>query len=237
MKSALVVIYLPYSKDGDYTRIMKHANFRFRCLVCWACLVLPGLLFADGKSNRAVVMLRPGEFSFWNTATNKVLTVPVDMPPLATAGTLTVCGTGYSHEEPVVDPGDIEIVLPPATSPQTENVYELTLSFNDGTVRRAKLGLVQGYAAGNAASTRVLAPKDDAAWKGVKKRAVIPIPCGMASFTVNGEEVDAGLGGNQGWYALSIMPDTAVSLSGVAGDVTLSAALFGLYNGFVMSLR
>ena len=106
MKSALVVIYLPYSKDGDYTRIMKHANFRLRCLVCWACLVLPGLLFADGKSNRAVVMLRPGEFSFWNTATNKVLTVPVDMPPLATAGTLTVCGTGYSHEEPVVEPGD-----------------------------------------------------------------------------------------------------------------------------------
>ena len=216
---------------------MKNVNSRLRCLVCLAYLILPGLLCADGQSNRAVVMLRPGEFSFWNTATNSVITVPVEMPPLATSGKLTVCGVNYSHEESVSQTGDMEIVLPPATSPQAENVYELKLSFNDGTIRTAKLGLIQGYMAGNAASTRVLAPKDDAAWKGVKKRAVMPIPYGMVSFIVNGEEVDAGLGGNQGWYALSIMPDTAVSLSGVAGDVTLSAALFGLYNGFVMSLR
>ena len=71
----------------------------------------------------------------------------------------------------------------------------------------------------------------------MKKRAVIPIPCGMASFTVNGEDVDTGLGGNQGWYALSVMPDTEASLCGMAGDATLSAMLLGLYNGFVMSLR
>ena len=94
--------------------------------------------------------------------------------------------------------------LPVADSPQSENVYDLTLSFDDGMVRTAKLGLVRGYAKGGSAATRLLAPKDGAKWKGVTKRAVLPISFGTSSVLVNGVETDTGLGGDQGWFAVQL---------------------------------
>ena len=196
-------------------------------------------LFADaGVSNRAVVLLRPDETSFWRTATNSVIAIPVDMPPLASSATLTVRGVEYEKSYGVSSPGDFILSLPSAVSERTENVYDLTLAFNDGTVRTAKIGVVRGYAAeGQAATARVLSPKGDAKWKGVHKHAVMPIPYGMASFAVNGVETDTELGGAQGWYALTVAPAGTATLEAAAGDAALEAALFGLYDGFIMSLR
>ena len=203
-------------------------------------MVLSAQLFADtGDSNRAVVLLRPDETSFWRTATNSVIAVPVDMPPLATSATLTVRGVKYEKSYDISAAGDFIVSLPPAVSAKAENVYDMTLAFNDGTVRTAKLGLVQGYAAGSGegAFTRVLAPKGDTRWKGVHRRAVMPIPYGMTSFTVNGVATDTGLGGAQGWYAIAAAPDAAVVLAAEVGDAAIEASLFGLYDGFIMSLR
>ena len=208
-----------------------------RCLLIVGLVtILSASLFADtGDSNRAVVLLRPDETSFWRTATNSVIAVPVDMPPMATSAILTVRGVKYGKEYEISSSGDFIVSLPPAVSAKAENVYDMTLAFNDGTVRTAKLGLVQGYAAGpgEGAVTRVLAPKGDSKWKGAHRRTVLPIPYGMTSLTVNGVATDTGLGGAQGWYALAIAPDQTAVLSAEAGD----AELLGLYDGFVMSFR
>ena len=208
-------------------------------LVAGVAVILSAPLFADdGESNRAIVILDADTTSFWRTATNNELSLPVEMPPLASSATLTVRGMKHDQTYEINSAGDFIVVLPSATSPQTEDVYDLTLTFNDGTVRTARLGLIQGFAAaGETATTRVFAPKDDAKWKGVKKRAVMPIPYGMASFTVNGVDTPTGLGGAQGWYALSVAPDAVADLLGETEEAALSATLLGLYDGFIMCFR
>ena len=215
----------------------KRESILRRCrLIVGLATMLSAALFADtGDSNRAVVLLRPDETSFWRTATNSVIAVPVDMPPMATSATLTVRGVKYGKEYEISSSGDFIVSLPPAFSAKDENVYDMTLAFNDGTVRRAKLGLVQGYAAGSGAGafTRLLSPKGDVKWNGVQRRAVLPIPYGMTSLMVNGVATDTGLGGAQGWYALAIAPNEAAAISSEAGN----AELLGLYDGLIMSFR
>ena len=200
--------------------------------------MLSAALFADaGDSNRAVVLLRPDETSFWRTATNSVMSLPVDMPPMASSAVLSVRGVDYQRDYEISSTGQFEISLPPLKSSAGENVYEMTLTFDDGTVRKAKLGLVQGYAKGGDASTRVVGPGASQIWCGVKKRAVMPIPYGMESFTVNGVDTDTGLGGAQGWYALKMDVDERASVGLVADGLAFAAELLGLGDGFFLLIR
>lgn len=203
----------------------------------WMILVVaaasPCILQASSdRSNQEVVFLNADATSFWRTATNRVIKVPVDMPVLATSAKLTVCGVKYVREYSIASSGDFEIDLPAADSIYSENVYELTLAFNDGTVQRAKLGLVQGYSdsAGEGASTRVLAPKGDAKWNIVKKRAVMPVPYGTTSLCVNGVEIEDAAANAQGWYALSGSSGDSVTVSlqenGALHEASL--AIYGL---------
>jgi len=184
-------------------------------------------------SEPTLVFTRPKTSSFWNTATNNVMTVPVDFPPGATVATLTICGVGYSATYDNIEKGtdSFTFALPSANSPQNENVYDLTLSFNDGTVRTAKLGLIDGYSPYAEGTTRCLAPSNGRIWGSVRNRAVLPIPYGTTSFSVvvNGEpqSADTGLDGAQGWYALGVRPGDEVSLSMVSGGLLYSASLHG----------
>ena len=218
---------------------MKNSTLCNRRLIAgFAAAILSTSLFAEtGKSNDAVVFLRPGEMSFWHTATNSTMSVPVDMPPMASKATLTVRGVKYEKSYEITTSGSFAFSLPPATSPQAENVYDLTLAFDDGTVQTAKLGLVQGYAKGSDASTRVLSPKGDAKWRAVTRRAVLPIPCGMTSVSVNGTAVDTGLGGDRGWLALALASGEEASLSAEAGGEAYSAGLLGQFVGFLLLVR
>jgi hypothetical protein len=61
----------------------------------WMILVVaaasPCILQASSdRSNQEVVFLNADATSFWRTATNRVIKVPVDMPVLATSAKLTV---------------------------------------------------------------------------------------------------------------------------------------------------
>ena len=139
------------------------------------------------SSEPTFVFLRPETSSFWNTATNSTMTLPIDYPNGATKATLTVNGVGYNRVYPdIAAPQDsIEIDLPVPDSPKTENVYELTLTFNNGAPSRtAKLGLIQGLDSGAKGSTRCIAPAQGKVWSTATGRAVLPIPYGTTSFTV-----------------------------------------------------
>ena len=188
-------------------------------------------------SEPTLVFMRPETSSFWNTATNNVMTVPVDFPAGATRATLTVSGLKYLATYPDIMKGtdSFTFELPAADGPQTENVYDLLLVFDDGTERKAKLGLIEGLSPNAEGTTRCLAPVNGRVWERVKGRAVMPIPYGTTSFTVtvNGEQRtdDTGLGGAQGWYALGVKGGEKVSLSLIANGLSYSAALTGTSDG------
>ena len=196
------------------------------------------------ESEPTFVFLRPETSSFWNTATNNTMTVPIDYPAGATKATLQVGGLGYSCFYSNITGPEYTFDLPAATSPETENVYDLTLSFYNESgdpvaePRTAKLGLVQGLSPDAEGTTRCLAPSGSRVWNKVKGQAVLPIPYGMTSFRVNGEDVDPELKGAQGWYALGkIDPNESISLSMTADGKDYTASLLGGGAGLMMILK
>ena len=201
--------------------------------VVGAAVVSVAVSAAELTSEPTLVFTRPETSSFWNTATNNVMTVPIDFPSGATTATLTVSGVGYSATYADIAKGtdSYTFALPAAVSPQTENVYDLLLAFNDGTERKAKLGLIDGLSPNAEGTTRCLAPSNGRVWGRVKDKAVLPIPYGISSFsvTVNGEPyaAETGLNGSQGWYALGVKPGDDVSLSMIANGLSYSASLRG----------
>ena len=196
------------------------------------------------SSEPTFVFLRPETSSFWNTATNSTMTIPIDYPSGATKATLTVNGIDYRKVYPDLTGDSIEIDLPAPDSPKTENLYELSLTFDNGaTPRTAKLGLIQGLDTGAKGSTRCIAPASGKVWEAAKYRAVLPIPYGTETFSVklNGGEwrnVDTGLNGAQGWYALGpIAKGDSVSLSYIANGVSHFASFLGGGDGFFVILK
>lgn len=199
--------------------------------------------FGSDTSDPTFVFVCPEQSSFWSTATNTTMTLPIDYPVGASIATLTVSGAGYAEKNfPNITCPSFTLTLPSPVSPQTENVYDFTLTFDDGTVRKAKLGLVQSFAMDSEGTTRCFAPTEGDLWNVVKRRAVMPIPCGTTSFTmsVNGgavTNVDTGLNGAQGWYALKSETGDSVSLSLEAGGIDYFATLLVQGDGFFFIVK
>ena len=196
------------------------------------------------ESEETFVFLRPETSSFWNTATNSTMSLPIDYPNGATKAKLEVTGVGYSKVYENITSDSFDIELPVPDSPQTENVYDLKLTFdNEAIVRTAKLGLIQGLSPDSEGATRCLAPAEGSVWNKVKYRAVLPIPYGTTSLSMqtnSGEwkELDTGLNGAQGWYALSpIGRGDNLSLSCIVDGVSYVASLIGGGDGFFVIVK
>ena len=191
------------------------------------------------ESEPTFVFLRPETSSFWHTATNNTMTVPVDFPASATSARLYVSGVAYNRTYDNVAEGEFTFELPPAESDDTENVYDLALQFDDdaNTVRTAKLGLIKGLSPDAEGTTRCLAPASGNLWGKASKKAVLPIPYGTTSLSVNGVETPTGLDGAQGWYALRIKPGELYSLSLIANEVTYAASILGGGAGMMIIMR
>ena len=186
-------------------------------------------------SDPQTMFLRTDTSSFWRTATNNVVTLPVRYPKGATTATLTVTGDSYSQAFADLAEGSYTLSLPVPESPETENVYELALSFDDGTVRTAKIGVIEGSLADGDGATRCIVPGEGRNWNRMRRRAVMPIPYGVTSFSVsvNGTEIttDTGLDGARGWYVLSgINRGDEVSLSFTTNGTENVAGLTGRGN-------
>ena len=210
--------------------------------VCLSALFASVTALADGDtSDPALVYLRPETSSFWHTATNSTMTLPVEFPVGASSATLTVTGAfNYSQTINDITSSSVTVALPeavmPENDPATEDVYDFTLTFNDGTVRTAKLGLIAGLGDGEG-QTRCLAPASGSAWEKVKGQVAIPIPYGMTSFEINGTSTDTGLDGAQGWYVLKLKSNVSAALSGLVGEYSWTALLKGAATGFFLILR
>ena len=206
-----------------------------------AAMLLASVLTASAgvKSAETFVFLRPETSSFWHTATNNVLELPVEFPQGASSATLTVTGIGYRQTISGITGDTCTLALPAATNAAEENVYSLVLAFDDGTTNSVRLGLVQGLGEDGRGSTRCVAPKDGRAWNFVERKAVLPIPYGMTSFMLDGVETDTGLDGAQGWFAVGPLAPQAtqgVALATAAGE-SYSAELVGKAAGFYLFFR
>lgn len=202
-----------------------------------ALSILPAVS-AGTASEGTLVFVRPEASSFWRTAEGPTITVPVVPPDGAASATLTVSGADYSKSYANVAAGEFSFEVPQPTGPESENVYDLTLSFDDGTVRSAKLGLISGLSPGPEGATRCIAPQEARSWGRVNGgRVVLPIPYGVTSFTVGGVETATGLGGAQGWFALGgIGSGGGQALALTADGVESSATLYGP-TGLFMLIR
>ena len=183
-------------------------------------------------SDSAFVFLAPEASFFWHTATNSTMTLPVEFPDGATSATLVVTGLSYSATYAGITANEFTLSLPAADGPSDENVYGLTLTFDNGVEQSASLGLIQGLAAGAEGSTRCIAPFGGRKWRRVENRAVMPIPYGVKAFSFQvegGDEItEPGLDGAAGWYAFRLGGGerAAVSMTD-SGDVEWAASLMG----------
>jgi len=185
-----------------------------------AALLSAGVLAADSASS--FVFVNHDTSSLWRTARSKSVTVPVDFPDGATSATLAVEGVGYSANYEIAAPGPYAFQLPEATSPGAENTYTLTLTFDRGPGKTARLSVITGLEAGAAGSTRCLS-QDNRGWPRVSgNRFTVPVPYGATSLEIDGAPVDTGLDGAQGFFTAGAVPAV---LELVVGDTTNSVSI------------
>lgn len=213
---------------------------KFARVICAiGAALLPPALRADAvSSDSAFVFLRPETSSFWRTAEDPTITVPVVPPDGATSATLTVSGAGYNKSYADVTAGEFSFNVPQAAGPESENVYDLTLSFDDGTTRTARIGVVQGVGT-TGASARCVLRASSKKWRRVERRAVVPIPDGTESLTIDGETTcDLGLDGCRGWHLVDgFALDVAKSLDLCVGGSHYLADLLGGVPGLMFIVR
>ncbi len=150
-----------------------------------------------GESQPITVFTRPGETAFWCTATNSTFEVTWAFPAGAKKADLNVVGNGFSRSYQNLTGTRELIEVPAAVDSTSENVYELKLTFDDGTVETATLAVVCGAWPG-ASATVDYAPFGKPSWHYVGSRAVFPIPRGASCLDIDG--VQTNLEGSVDWF-------------------------------------
>ena len=224
--------------------IFKKGDMAMQRIILSVVAMLPFtvvLAASEMMSARMFVHVRPEMNSFWRTATTNVVELPVDMPRAAKTATLHVEGVGYERTYLDLPGGVFRLELPEASSPDNENVYRLTLSFDDGTERTAVLGVIEGMrSADEGCSTRCRLSGDGLTWKKTASRFVIPVPYGTSSISVQGASATAvpgELDGAQGWCALAAGGHGNLSVAASLPDSAMSADVLVCNPGCVMVLR
>lgn len=198
---------MAFMKSMSFRRRIGFASLPICFMASVFCVALHA--FADSvqldvleaESTAGFVFVRPEKSSYWHTSKGGEISLPVPFPDGATTARLRVSGMGYSALYENITADEFKLALPEAVSPETENVYEFVLEFDDNTVMTAKVGVIQGLLSGSEGAAACRSPNGNA-WGRVQGRAVMPVPYGTDSLKVNGEKVDTGLVGAQGWFAV-----------------------------------
>jgi hypothetical protein len=213
-----------------------------KTLLAAILLSLNAVAASEAESAKVFVFLNPERSSFWCTATNNTVSLPVDYPSNAKSATIMVRGDGYEATYEDVPAGMFNLKLPPAERSEQENVYDVTLAFKDGPVRSAKIAVICGRKPDAAeGATRCVFNPARASWKRAARREVIPIaynPSGKSEITVDGEQKDTGLDGAQGWYAIGgVAVGETHTLAYEADNVVYTAELTGHLKQFSVIIR
>lgn len=185
-------------------------------LILAGIIAIPPSLMAAAISDPVPVIVDTDSIYLWRTATGGTMRVQWTFPLNATVAHLAVTGRTFKVSVPGIQDEFYDVELPVPGAAKDEDVLDFTLSFNDGTVKTASLGLVRGRSDGDGAttSTRCMMSASDHGWSYATKSFVIPVPEGSEAVTVSGETVETGLDGAAGWLALGPYPHaTAVTLA------------------------
>ena len=174
------------------------------------------------ESPSTLIFVNPASSSFWHAAPGNVLTLPIEYPDGATTATLTVSGVGHEASYPGITGETFELTLPAATTPGTENTYALTLAFDRGESVSARVSVLAGLEAGGAGATRCVTSAHRAWRRSADRRMTLPVPFGATALTLNGETVETGLGGAQGFCTVSALP---AALALTVGDTSYETAV------------
>ena len=199
-----------------------------------AALVVASVTSVASYAAETNLFMRSKSNMLWRTSPGATFDVPVVLPPDATSATLTVTGRGYSRTYSDLSGGWQEVTLPAATSDETEDVFDLTLTFDDpaATVQTAKLGHVASAAASGDAEARVRVASSRK-WGAVKDRAVIRIPANAGTLSIDGDPVDDGLDGAAGWFRFDAVAEQSYEV-GLGTDI---ATLYGVFPGLLIICR
>lgn len=200
-----------------------------------AAMVL-AMVVAAGASD---VFMLPAANRLWRTAPSDCFEVPVFMPAGASSATLVVTGNGYRREYAGLADGMFPLSLPAADSAETENVYDLELTFNDSaaTTRHATLAVVRGASASGMAEAEVRTAGSHK-WPDVAAKAVLAIPSGVDAISVNDQAVGASLWQSPGWFLLATQVGSTYDVALTAGgDPLAEAILRGVLSGFSIIFR
>ena len=211
---------------------------KLRCALV-GLLVMPAVAFGAGESaisEPTPILLDTDSYYFWRTATGGTMRVEWTFPLNATVANLAVTGRTFKVALSGIRTEYADLELPTPATAKDEDVLDFTLSFNDGSVKTASLGLVRGRAGGGGVTTPTscLASTNAPTWRQSGKYFVLPVPEGAETVTVAGEPVDTGLGGAAGWLALGpYSGGTTVHVS--ADDLACNIIVYAA--GFVISYK
>ncbi len=163
-------------------------------VVLAAAISLPALA---AESEPQLIIANGAESLLWHTVPFGTTTLYWDKPETATSATLTIEGYLYSRTYENLTGEECEIALPSSSGQVREDVYVFTLAFDDGSSQTAYIGDVSGVGSSPVNVGRVRLDSS-AKWGRFTDSAVIPVPYGATSLTVNGTEVE-GIDGSAGW--------------------------------------
>lgn len=196
-------------------------------------------VFAGDTSESALVYVNPAKSYLWRTARSRTMTLPVPYPTGATCAVLNANGRTLASG---VSAPTVTFTLPEPRSNTGEDVYELEMIFDKGPSATARLGLVKSCADASSASTAVRSPAGTTEWNKAGTLAVIPVPFEAASLTAaidggDAAEIDTGLDGAAGWFALKLGGGETAVLAADAPEGALEAELKGSQAGFSVIVR
>ena len=123
---------------------------KLRCALV-GLLVMPAVAFGAGESaisEPTPILLDTDSYYFWRTATGGTMRVEWSFPLNATVANLAVTGRTFKVALSGIRTEYADLELPTPATAKDEDVLDFTLSFNDGSVKTASLGLVRGSAGG-----------------------------------------------------------------------------------------
>ena len=212
-------------KTPDTTSYKVAGDLGFRVVTpCSETVGTPEMLVGGvyGESAAVEVFTRPDDTYTWRTAPVGDFTVSWFFPRGASSATLRVEGIGYSQTYANLSTTSQALALPAATR-ESENVYSLTLTFDNGVVQTATLGRIRGAVLGNAATVHY-APLDSSAWHRAWRANVLAVLPGATSLSVDGGEAISVVGaGYQAWTCLGRQEHTLVLSA--EEDVSYTATL------------
>ena len=154
---------------------------------------------APAFSAAVPVFLQPNNTFFYSSATNSTFDISWVFPNGATKANLTVSGIGaespYEYSDLTVT--NMTLELPEVLSARQEDVYNIVLTFDDGTVKSCQIAVVRGAQEGSEAVIDYVSSRSPA-WHWLPRKAIFPCLPDAKYLVIDG--VTNKLNGAQ-WYS------------------------------------